>query len=189
MDREQKMIEGILNILCDRHIFKREDAAELEKQFRRSEIERFEDYLIDEDLVDKSDLLAALKQYYNVPAIDVMGESFDHDLLTKFPQDVLLRNCCIPYRQDGPLLFMIAADPTDENLDEILGKFVSYDFEYFVGIPRHIDMMIKDFYQKEMYKEDFEDIVDEEARERDTVHIDEYDDQLIHLDEEGKEDE
>lgn len=187
MDREQKVIDGLLTILCDLEVVSRDDKEELQREFERSEIVRFEDYLIDEEIVEKEDLLRALQQYYKVTAVDVLGEMFDHNLLTMFPQDVLVRNCAIPYRQDDDILVMIVANPNDENLDAVLGEFVSYDFEYFVGIPRHIEMMIKDFYQKEMYKEDFEDIIDEEAREREVVHIDE--DEVMHLDEAGKDDE
>ena len=187
MDREQKIIDGLLAILVDLKAIKPDDAQEFKREYEQGEAVRFEDYLIDEELVEKEDLLRALKKYYNVPAMDVMGEIFDHDLLKEFPQDVLLRNCCIPYRVDDDIMIIIAADPTNEELDAILGEFVSYDFAYYVGIPRHIDMMIKDFYQKEMYKEDFEDIIDEEARERDTIHIDE--DEVIHRDPEGKDDE
>lgn len=186
MATDKKVIDGLLDILYDREILKRDDAAVLKKEFEKSESERFEDYLIDEGIVEKDDLLKVLQEYYNTPAIDVLGAMFDHDLLVKFPKDVLIRNCCIPYYQDGMLLFVITNDPTNENLDEVLGEYVSYDFEFLVGIPRHIDMMIKDFYQAEMYKEDFEDVVDEAAREEEIVRIDE--DGNIHLDEEGHDD-
>lgn len=186
MATDKKVIDGILDILCDREILKRDDTEELKREYEKGETERFEDYLIDEGIVEKDDLLKVLQEYYNTPAIDVMGAMFDHDLLVKFPKDVLLRNCCIPYYQDGMLLFVIASDPNNEDLDEILGEFVSYDFQFLVGIPRHIDMMIKDFYQAEMYKEDFEDVVDEAAREEEIVNIDEEGN--IMLDEEGADD-
>lgn len=186
MATDKKIIDGLLDILCDREVLNREDTAELKREYEKSETERFEDYLIDERIVEKDDLLKALQEYYNTPAIDVMGAMFDHDLLVKFPKDVLERNCCIPYYQDGMLLFVIAAAPTNEDLDELLGEFVSYDFEFLVGIPRHIDMMIKDFYQAEMYKEDYEDVIDEAAREEEIVNIDE--DGNINLDEEGHDD-
>lgn len=187
METQKQKIDALINLLCDLEVIDRDDSAALHHEYERSEAIRFEDYLIDEGLVDKEDLLKVLQLYYNVPAIDVLGEIFDHNLLIKFPKDVLLRNCCLPYQQDGPLLIIITADPSNDDLDAILGEFVSYDFQYLVGIPRHIDMMIKDFYQSELYREDYEDIIDEEAREREIVNIDE--DGVIHLDEEGKDDE
>lgn len=173
-DQQEEIIHDILNILCDQEVLNREDTVELEHEFKKSNLEYFEDYLVDEDIVQKEDLLKVLQQYYNVPAMDVLGEMFDHDLLRKFPKDVLLRNCCIPYRQDGALLIMVASNPLNEDLDEILGEFVSYDFQYYVGIPRHIDMMIKDFYQDELYTEDYEEIIDEEAHDREALILDEF---------------
>jgi len=186
MATDKKVIDGLLNILCDRKILTQEDTEELKKEFAKDETEYFEDYLIDERIVEKEDLLKALQDYYNTPAIDVMGAMFDHDLLVKFPKDVLLRNCCIPYYQDGMLLFVITNDPTNENLDEILGESVSYDFVFLVGIPRHIDMMIKDFYNSELYKDDFEDVVDEAERESEIVNLDEEGN--LNLDKEGHDD-
>lgn len=186
MATDKKVIDGLLDILCDREVLKRDDTAELKKEYEKSDIERFEDYLIDEGIVEKDDLLKAMQEYYNTPAIDVMGVMFDHELLTNFPKDVLLRTCCIPYYQDGNWLFVITDNPNNEELDEVLGEYVSNDFQFLVGIPRHIDMMIKDFYQGQLYTEDYEDVVDKGEREKEMVHIDE--DGNIILDEEGKDD-
>lgn len=186
-NQQQEMIHAILNLLCDREVLNREDIAELEREYEKSNLAYFEDYLIDEELIEKEDLIKVLQDYYNVPAMDVMGEMFDHDLLRKFPKDVLLRNNCIPYRQDGAILIMITSNPLNEDLDEILGEFVSYDFQYYVGIPRHIDMMIKDFYDSELYKEDYEEIIDEEAREHEDVILEDNGD--LDLVERGKDDE
>lgn len=187
MVSQKQKINALLTILRSLNVISEDDEIEFKKEYENSELERFEDYLIDEELIEKEDLLKALEKYYNVPAVDVMGMMFDHDLVRKFPKDVLLRNCCIPYRQDGPLLIIIAMDPLNEDLDSTLGEFVSYDFQYNVGIPRHIDMMIKEFYDEELYKESYEDIIDEEAIHHDIVNIDE--DNVVHYDDEGRDDE
>lgn len=186
-NNQRAKIQGILDLLCYKEVVSRDDAAELQREYEKSNLEYFEDYLIDEDIVNKDDLLEVLQQYYNVPAMDVMGEMFDHDLLRKFPKDVLLRNNCIPYRQDGALLIMVTSDPLNEDLDEILGESVSYDFQYYVGIPRHIDMMIKDFYDNELYKEDYEEVIDEAARQEEDAILEDNGD--IDLVERGKDDE
>lgn len=184
MKTQQEKIDGLLVILRARGVLSPDDEMELKKEFAASDTERFEDYLIDEEIVEKEDLLQALSQYYKVPPFDVMGAMLDHDLLKMFPKNVLMNNKCIPYRVDGDLMIIVAGEPDDENLDEILGESVSYDFQYYVGIPRHIDMMIKDFYDKELYKDDFEDIIEKEKHERESVHID-SDEGIAHLDEEG----
>lgn len=168
-------INGILDVLCDLEILTRSETVALEEDFESNEAEYFEDYLVDEGIVEKEGLLQALEQYYSVPAIDVLGEIFDHKLLIMFPKDVLLRNCCIPYRHDGQLLVIITSNPKNEDLDAILGNYVSYDFEFYVGIPRHIDMMIKDFYQDELYEDDYETNLDRERVDREIVELDEED--------------
>jgi hypothetical protein len=182
---QQNIIDGLLVVLRAQGALNLADEIELKKEFSRSDSERFEDYLIDEGIVDKDDLLQALGKFYNRRPFDVMGAMLDHDLVTMFPKDVLLNNNCIPYRTEDDFMVIIAGDPSNEDLDAILGEYVSYNFEYYVGIPRHIDMMIKDFYNKELYEEDFEDIVEQEKHERETIHIDE-DEGIAYLDEEGK---
>lgn len=169
----ENIINGILDILCDREILKRNDVEELKQEFAEDPAVYLEDYLIDEGIVEKDDLLSALQEYYGVQAVDVMGEMFDHNLLIKFPKEILLSNCCIPYRQDGLTLFLITNNPKNDELDPILGEYVSYNLEYFVGIPRHIDMMIKDFYQDELYHEqdEYESNIEHEQIEREIVEV------------------
>jgi hypothetical protein len=169
----ETVVNGILDILCDKEILNREDTIELKREFEDDPTVYLEDYLIDEGIVDKEDLLDALQEYYGVQSVDVMGEMFDHNLLIKFPKEVLLVNCCIPYRRDGVTLFMITQDPKNEDLDEILGEHVSYNLEYFVGIPRHIDMMIKDFYQDELYhdQDEYESNIEHAEIDREVVEL------------------
>jgi len=156
---KENVIDGLINILAERGVLKRDDADALKQEFANHESQNFEDFLLEEGLVEKEDLLQALQEYYGVRAIDVLGEMFDHDLLIMFPKDVLLRNYCLPYYRDENILFVITNDPNNDELVEILQKYVSYDIEFFVGIPMHIDMMTKDFYQDAPFATDFEENV------------------------------
>jgi len=94
---KENVIDGLINILAERGVLKRDDADALKQEFANHESQNFEDFLLEEGLVEKEDLLQALQEYYGVRAIDVLGEMFDHDLLIMFPKDVLLRNYCLPY--------------------------------------------------------------------------------------------
>lgn len=173
MNQYDNFIEGLLDILCGIGAVSEADREELKDEFEGHEATYFEDYLIDEGLVDKEKLLYALKEYYGVEAVDVLGEMFDHKLLRMFPKDVLLRNCCIPYQHEGPLMVIITNNPRNEDLDVLLGEYASYDFEFFVGIPRHIDMMIKEFYQDELYEDDYEENIEHAELDREIIEIDE----------------
>lgn len=182
---EENKIDGIMIILRGHGWVNLDDEIELKKAFAASDTERFEDYLIDEEIVEKDQLLQALGEFYNVRPFDVMGTMFDHHLMRMFPKNVLLNNCCIPYCHENDIMIIIAGDPSDENLDAVLGETVSYDFQYYVGIPRHIDMMIEDFYNAPMYEETADHVVEESQHEREIPHVDE-EEGVAHLDEEGK---
>lgn len=169
----ETLLEGLVRILSKKGVMQTKEAAELQREFENHEAQYVEDFLLEEGLIDKEQLLFALQEFYGVQAVDVLGAIFDHDLLKMFPKDVLLRNRCIPYYRDGNILFVIASDPKNDDLDAKLREFVSYDIEFFVGIPMHIDMMVKDFYQDALYNVDYEENIDraaedeEEEREED----------------------
>jgi hypothetical protein len=168
---KDEVIDGLINILAERGVLKAEDAGSLKREFETNDAQHFEDFLLEEGLVEKDELLQALQQLYGVRAIDVLGEMFDHDLLVMIPKDVLLRNFCLPYYREENILFVITNDPSNDELVEILQKFVSYDIEFFVGIPMHIDMMIKDFYQDELYEIDPEENVAQAEHEDEEYRI------------------
>jgi len=142
------LIEGLSKLLVERGFMSAAEASSAAKAFRdRSETE-FTHFLLDEGLIEEADLLEVLSAYYQVPPFDVNGYFFDRDMLKKFPKGVLLRHNMIPAEQDENMLIVVAADPADSNLLPILGKYVSYDIRFNVGIARDIEDAVKEFYDE-----------------------------------------
>ena len=186
---QQNIIDGLMVILRGHGHIGLDEAIDIKGEFERSDTERFEDYLIEQEIVDREQLLQAMGQFYNVRPFDVMGAIFDPHLVTMFPQDFLILHCCIPYEKENDIMIIIAGDPTNENLDEALNQFVSYDFQYYVGIPGDIDMMINEFSQREVYQLDADDVVDIAERETEMPHVEEEDGvTTVHMEEEGHDD-
>lgn len=157
-------IDGLTAILIEKKALTHKSAADLRKAFAERSALAFEEFLLDEELVTKENLIEALAEYYNLPAMDVMGVFFDHHLVKMFPKDVMLRNGFIPYDRDGDVLIVVAARPNDPQLPEIIGKFVSYDVTFMVGYYRDICDMVKEFYDESIEVADielFEDTQDE----------------------------
>jgi len=168
MNQEQILIEGVSNALVQEGVLSREDALALQKAFSETEVERFEEFLLAEDVVEKQDLLNALQHFYQLDAIDVVGMLFDHDMLRKFPLDVMVRVGFIPYQQDGDVLEVIAARPQDSELLDIIGSYVSYDIVFSVGLYRDICDAAKEFYDESVavvHEDDIEEAAEEEAQE------------------------
>ncbi|HBY06083.1 MAG: Type IV-A pilus assembly ATPase PilB [candidate division TM6 bacterium GW2011_GWE2_42_60] len=179
-------LKGIAEILNKKGLLKQQEADALIVSFQNHEASYAEDFLIEEGIVEKEDLLIVLQEYYKVPAIDVLGAIFDHDLVRLFPKDVLLRNCCIPYQREDDTLFVITNDPSDDEKEAILREFVSYDVEFFVGLPSDIDMMIKDFYQDPLYEVNYEETIaqaqyEDEKERYDDEHVREMEEGLIDI--------
>lgn len=171
-------IHALCALLAKNKALKNNDAQALEKAFENSTAIYFEDFLIETDLVNKEDVLNVLSEYYQMPAIDVTGIFFDHHLVTMFPKDVMIRNGFIPYERDGSIsdpddnsgniLIVVAARPRHPELPEIIGKFVSYDVTFMVGLYRDICNQVDDFYDESIELADiqmFEDTTDEHEKQ------------------------
>jgi type IV pilus assembly protein PilB len=161
---EHVYVDELTNILLKTQALEPELAKGLAEAFANSSHERFDDFLLEEGLVDKAGLLKALSILYQVPYMDVEGYFFDSFLLHKFPKDFLIRNAIIPYQQDENMLLVVAADPSDSELLDKIGAHVSYDIRFNVGIYTDIITMIRMYYDtsltepvdedKELHRED-----------------------------------
>ena len=172
------IVQALCKILEKNGVLRHFDAVSLEKAFKdRSDI-TFEDFLLEEGITTKPELLIALGEFYEVPALDIEGELLEHQLVVMFPKDEMLRNFFIPYLRDGDVLQVVASNPNNATLSEIIGRYVSYDVTYMVGIARDISDMVEEYYdasitereldvfepaEEEEKKQDFDDIVDEEG--------------------------
>lgn len=143
---EHIYIDELTNILLKTGALDPEAAKGLDKLFKASRHESFDQFLLEESFVNKEQLLQALSILYSVPCIDVEGIFFETSLLHKFPKDVLMRNAIIPYQQDQNILIVVASDPSNESLLNIIGEYVSYDIQFFVGIYTDILEAIDEYY-------------------------------------------
>lgn len=145
--RDQVYIKKLTDMLVRLKAITPEMSHDLYESFTQSGHEQFEDFLLEQGLVDQYDLLQALSKVYQVPYMDVTGYFFDSFLLHKFPLDFLLSNAVIPYEQDEDMLLMVAADPSDPALLAKIGEHVSYDIIFNVGIYIDIIDAIREYYE------------------------------------------
>lgn len=161
--------QGLADILLKNGMISADTAQVLKKEFKDRSKEAVDNFLLEEGLVEKEDLLKALSKYFNVPAFDVQGYFFDHYLLKEFPEDFLLRNYLIPlYTEAGEnMLVMVASDPLDEDLLPKIGEIVSYDLEFMVGIAPDITDAIEQYYENPLtITDNYNDLSTQEAEEK-----------------------
>lgn len=141
-------VSEFLDVLVRMDAIKKSEAEASDTAFHESAKENFVDFLVEEGLVDRGDILIALGQYYQVPYFDVVGHFFELHLLHQFPKDVLLRNGFIPLEVDENMLMVVASEPDNLELLNIIGEYVSYDVQLSVGIRLDITDAIKEYYEK-----------------------------------------
>lgn len=162
-------VDALCDILLEQKKIELSDIKALKKDFAERDEPIFETFLLEENIINKEALLYALKEYYKVPAIDVVGYFFEHNLVKMFPKDVMLRNCFIPLahdEDDEDVLVVVAGRPDNEQLLPIIGQYVSYDIVFDVGIWSDIIDSVEEFFDEPVTDVSHEELsIDEENLE------------------------
>jgi len=146
MEKKEDFTQELAEILVKHKIIERIEADSIKEMFKDSTKETFDEFLLEEGLVEEAELLRALSQYYKVPSFDVIGYFFDHNLITKFPKGFLLRSRIIPLEVDQNMLIVVASNPDDPGLESKIREYVSYEVNFMVGLNRDICDSVKEFY-------------------------------------------
>lgn len=145
--RHENFVQDFIEILAQQKSLKHSDSKSLAKNYKDRDDVTFEEYLLDEG-IDKMEILRAMATYFQVPAVDVIGEFFDHYLLRLFEKDVMLRVGFIPHSRDNDTLYVIAANPLYPDLRHIISKFVSHDVSFMVGFISDIRKSVEEYYDE-----------------------------------------
>ena len=148
MEKRETFAQALCQILVRQQVVSEAEGRALQRSFKNSEKENFDDFLLEEGLVEEVTLLRALSEYYQVPPVDVSGYFFDHQLLRNFPKDFLLRNRIIPLEMEDDIIIMAASEPDNADLLSSIGAYTSEDIQFRVGLSRDITDAVKEFYDK-----------------------------------------
>lgn len=166
MEKKGSFVDQITAVLVQQGTLAKKEVPGIHRSFAQAAQEQFDDFLLDEGLVEPEDLLKALSQLYQVPSYDVTDYFFQTHLLRMFPKDFLLRNAIIPLEQDENMLVVVASEPEKEGLESAIGQYVSYDINFFVGIRRDICDAVKEYYDKALTQVEEDQDSREERLER-----------------------
>ncbi len=148
MGKSKSSVEAIAALLVKNGALGQEEARAASDVFANYSEPIFTNFLFEEGIAPKVQILKALSDYHGRPAMDAVGYFFDRNLLRKFPKDFLLRNNIIPLERDQNILIMVANSPDDPDLLYKIGQHVSYDIRFYVGMARDIQDAVKEYYDK-----------------------------------------
>ncbi len=157
----QSFQHKICEVLVRNKVITEQEAVDLQKDFQGRSKETFDEFLINEGFVTRDEILVALSEYYQVPAFNVVGYLFDHQLLVQFPQDFLLRHGAIPLERDENILAFVVSDPNNSDLLPELSEYVSDDIRFLVGFREDIIDSIMEFYEDSPFHVNEDNPVDE----------------------------
>ena len=173
MEKRESFAQGLCEVLVKQRVVTEAEGRALGRAFKSSEKENFDDFLLEEGLVDENVLLRALGQYYQLPPVDVTGYFFDTLLLRNFPKDFLLRNRIIPLEVEDDFMTVVAGNPDNPDLLSAIGAYSSEDIQFRVGLGRDITDAVKEFYDKsdtDLTSDNDTDLIDEQVGQEERFH-------------------
>ena len=141
-------VTGIVAVLVENKVISNKEACALIQNFGNQSDATFDEFILSEGLVSKEDLLNALSEYYQVPAVDVRGYFFDTGLVHSMHKDFLLRYGVLPMEVEQDIMTVVAACPDLPGLASKLEEYGSYVIEFRVGLLRDIMDMIREYYDE-----------------------------------------
>lgn len=94
-------------------------------------------------LVDETMVAQALAQQFGLSFIDLDSAKVDQTLFDSVPSDLLYRYHCVPVEQDGELLTLAIADPTDVLLLDELELVLDRPLRFAVAAGPAINKLLK----------------------------------------------
>lgn len=94
-------------------------------------------------LVDETMVAQALAQQFGLSFIDLDSAKIDQTLFDSVPSDLLYRYHCVPVEQDGELLTLAIADPTDVLLLDELELVLDRPLRFAVAAGPAINKLLK----------------------------------------------
>lgn len=94
-------------------------------------------------LVDETMVARALAQQFGLPFIDLDSAKIDQTLFDSVPSDLLYRYHCVPVEQNGELLTLAIADPTDVLLLDELELVLDRPLRFAVAAGPAINKLLK----------------------------------------------
>ncbi|MBV8660936.1 MAG: hypothetical protein JO129_02225 [Candidatus Dependentiae bacterium] len=157
MKKDVSFVQRLTTSLLANQAITQKEADSLVTMFHDRAKGRVDNFLLDEGMVEREELLKALSSVYQVPFFDVNGYFFEYELLHTFPKDVLISKGIIPLQIDEDVLIVVASNPEDADLLDVIGHSVSYDIQFNVGIHRDIIEAIEEYYDQSIILEDEDD--------------------------------
>jgi len=172
MKKDVSFVQRLTTSLLANQAITQKEADSLVAMFHDRAKGRVDSFLLDEGMVEREDLLKALSDMYQVPYFDVNGYFFENELLQTFPRDILINKGLIPLQVDEDILIVVASNPEDSELLDIIGNFVSFDIQFNVGLRRDIVDAVEEYYEPSIIIEDEDQFEDDDMGE--DIFDDEY---------------
>ena len=146
----KKFVPDLIAILVENKVIDAHEGQAMVQDFSDQSDAAFDEFVLATGMVAKEDLLMALSQLYQVPAVDVHGYFFDTGLVKSMPKEFLLHYGVIPLEVEENIMTVVAYEPDMPGLDRKLEEYGSYVIEFRVGLLRDILDVIRDYYDEEM---------------------------------------
>ncbi len=107
---------------------------------------RLGEILIELGYISSSDLFWMLSEQADIPFVQLNPEMFDNQLISKFPEKLLLDNCILPLYQTENKIYVVIGDPTNISVIEKIKKTLNKDVVVSGADPAKIEQILNKFF-------------------------------------------
>ncbi len=137
------MTKPIGELLIEQGVLTKEQLnTALETQRTEKQKKRIGEILIGLGIVTEADIAAALSTQFGFPYLAPQHLTFNRDICALVPGDAARKQLLIPLDKINDILYVIMADPSDENSIQALEKTTKHKVRLFISTPSEIQNAI-----------------------------------------------
>ena len=110
---------------------------------------RLGEILVHEDLVPEPDVAAALAEQLSVPLLDLEGVEPDPAALAEIPEVVQRGHRCVPIALDADALYLVIADPLDDEVYAELREHTDVPIRVYVAPQTAVESLLRRVHEDE----------------------------------------
>ncbi len=156
--------------MSDAGLIKESHFDEALKQAKK-ENKKIEDYLIDEGLVKREDLIRLEAYILGIPFVNLENDKISSEVLRIIPEPIARSHNIVSFRKKGKNLEVAMLDPEDLKTIEFVKKKANLKILPRLTTKKSIENVLSQY--KETLEKEFSDIIKGEAREIDIVSAEE----------------
>lgn len=140
-------MEKLIQILIEKNLLTKQQVEELEKKAKK-EYKTLEELITERNLVSEENLTKAKSEQFNIPLIDLVGQTIRKDILELIPRELSESYKMVAFDKIGNEIKVALVDPSNLKAQEAM-EYIARDkklkVKYFITSPSGFKYVVKQY--------------------------------------------